>query len=206
MKEVIQKSFHLNLTVMKIIGLYSSSKYPRIYKMYAYVIYVLAMMPSTIFGLFHFILSEDNSAINYSDFVMVGMIFYAPKLLPFVINGEKIKKCIHYFDASHYTVRRPEHKNIIEECVHSCQRNSRVFFVGCIAGLIGFICQIFIRENIHQLPLNIWLPPSIEKNPIFYYSFYFLLVMGKCEWDSSIWKLANLYFRVCLCCICVWNN
>jgi hypothetical protein len=181
MEEVVRQSFTLNLTIMKIIGLYPPRRYSRIYKVYAYTLYVTAMMPPTIFGILHFMFSEDLTAINYSDFVMVGMIFYAPKLFPFVLNGDNIKKCIHYFDASHYTVLKHEHQKIIEECVHNCQRNSRVFFLGCIVGLIGFIGQVFFREDVHKLPLNVWMPQSIQKQSILYYCIYFLLVMGKCN-------------------------
>jgi hypothetical protein len=208
MEEVVRQSFTLNLTIMKIIGLYPPRRYSRIYKVYAYTLYVTAMMPPTIFGILHFMFSEDSkTAIYYSDFIMVGMMVYALKLFPFVLNGDNIKKCIHYFDASHYSVLKRKHQKIIEECVHNCQRNSRVFFLGCIAGVTGFIGQVLFREDVHQLPINVWMPQSIEKLPILYYCIYFLLVMGKYNNSIHIFLIfANLSLRSYLCWIGMWNN
>jgi hypothetical protein len=135
------------------------------------------------------------------------MMVYAFKLFPFVLNGDNIKKCIHYFDASHYTVLKRKHQKIIEECVHNCQRNSRVFFLGCIAGVTGFIGQVLFREDVHQLPINVWMPQSIEKLPILYYCIYFLLVMGKYNNSIHIFLIfANLSLRSYLCWIGMWNN
>ncbi|KAJ3666968.1 hypothetical protein Zmor_002384 [Zophobas morio] len=171
-------SFSLNISVMKLIGFYPSDTYPCVHKIYAVIVYLILMLPPTILGPLRFVLAQEVTSFDYNDFMMVGMIFYTFKFLPFVKNGEKFKKCIHYFDEFYGSVVHDQHKKIIQECVNVCQRNSRVFFVGCIGGIVGFMGQLLTREDPTQLLVNVWLPDFVMKSRVLYYHVYVILILG----------------------------
>ncbi|XP_063912024.1 odorant receptor 94a-like [Zophobas morio] len=176
MEKVAAYSFSLNIRVMKVIGLYPSNSHQSLHKIYAHVIYILAMIPATTLGLLHFVFTEDITNFTYNDFIMVAMVFYTFKFLPFVKNSAQIKNCIHYFDDPFYTVVQEKHREIVEECVDVCRRNSKVFFVGCIAGLTGFIGQAVL--NLEQLPLNVWIPKFVKERALCYHIVHFLVMLG----------------------------
>lgn len=174
---IVSDSFKLNVTLLTLIGLYPPKKPSMLHKLYATILYSLAFLPPLVLGTLHFFFMDDFNDIDFSDFVMIGMISYTFKLMPFVTNSSKVKKCINYFDILNYKVFKSEEK-ILKACIGSCRRNTNVFFVGCCLSLFGFVAQALLRENPHQLPVKVWFPFTHKEAPVIYYSIYFLLVYG----------------------------
>jgi hypothetical protein len=177
MESIVKNSFTLNLSVMKVIGFYPSYRYPRLYQLYAYIIYTFTMIPASLLGILQLFFKETTDGVRYDDLISVVMVFIAPKLLSVVINGHNIQKCIHYFDDEFIRRVNDEHTEIIDNCVTICRRNSIVFFSGCVVSIFSWFTKLFLRENIYQLPLDVWFPFESE-HMLFYYSLYFSLVLG----------------------------
>ena len=134
------------------------------------------MIPVAICGLLHFTCTADLTNFKNNDFVMIGIIFYTIKFLPCLIKRNKMKHCIHYYDHFDYNFETLDHQKIIEECISTCRRNSKIFFIGCVAAVIGFIGQTLV--NLEQLSLDIWLPKVVQEKPLYFYSAQFLIVTG----------------------------
>jgi hypothetical protein len=177
MEGIVKRSFNLNLNVMKVIGLYPLDKYPRFYKLYAYFMYSLAVIPASVLGFLEIFFKEDNSEESYDDPASFVIILLSPKLFSILANGYNIRKCIHYFDVELVTIFNDENLEIINNCVMICRRNSTVFFAGCVLSIVGWVAKLFFREDMHQLPLDVWFPLKSQNTPL-YYCLYFSLVLG----------------------------
>ncbi|KAJ3666967.1 hypothetical protein Zmor_002383 [Zophobas morio] len=64
-------SFSLNISVMKLIGLYPSDTYQHLHKAYAVTLYLIFMLPPTILGLLRFVFAQELTSFDYNDFMMV---------------------------------------------------------------------------------------------------------------------------------------
>ncbi|KAJ3666991.1 hypothetical protein Zmor_002404 [Zophobas morio] len=98
MPSITQVNFALNLRWMKLIGLYPPEKQTLWHKFWSFVLYFIALVPFAVLGVFGFVLNVGMQIMDYNSFIIVGMVIYIPKFLPFVTNGNEIKLCIHYFD------------------------------------------------------------------------------------------------------------
>ena len=177
MEKVATYSFSLNTNVLKVVGLYPADDKKFLYKVYSYVVYVSAMFPITSLSALHFLLNEELTSFNYNDFMMVAMIFYTLKFLPFVTNLERMRRCIHYFDDPFFNVVTDKHKKTILDCVNICRRNSKIFFVGYLVGYTGFVGQAILNHR--QLPLNVWMPKWVKNKAVYYYTEFILVLLGK---------------------------
>jgi hypothetical protein len=175
MENNIKKSFALNITVFKIVGVYRSNKYTHLLKLFSYMLYTFTMLPTIIFG---FIQLFCNSNFLYNDLVGIVMFFLSPKLFFVVKNGDKVKRCIHYFDNKLVTSMNDGHDEIIDKCVKSCRRNSLVYFISCNICSSAWFIKSFFREDISELPLDVWNPFKENDRSIFYYSLYVSLSLG----------------------------
>ncbi|KAJ3666972.1 hypothetical protein Zmor_002388 [Zophobas morio] len=172
MKTIAERTFGLTIIVLKIVGFYPTNNCKILHKFYGIVLYIVAMIPVTILSLLHFVYMKDLSEFKTNDFVMVALVFYTFKLPPCLINKNKIKNCIHYFDDPIYSAVKEEHKKIIEECIAVCRRNFNVFLISCITGTSGFVLSAAI--NVEMLPVNVWLPKSFIDEPVIFQIVRFL--------------------------------
>ena len=177
METIAGRSFSLSITVLKLVGFYPSNNHKLLHKLYGVILYIVAMIPITIMGLLHFALMTDLADFKSNDFIMVAIIFYTFKLPPCLMNRNKIKDCIHYFDENYSSVVEEEQKKIMDECVATCRRNFKVFFITCMLAALGFLIQSLL--NLEQLPLNVWLPKSVRHNPVYFHFVRFLIHFGK---------------------------
>ncbi|CAH1374448.1 unnamed protein product [Tenebrio molitor] len=106
------------------------------------------------------------------------MFFLSPKLWFVVKNGDKVKRCIHYFDNELVTSMNEGHDKIIDKWVKSCRRNSLVYFISCNICSSAWFIKSFFREDISELPLDVWNPFKENDRSIFYYSLYVSLSLG----------------------------
>lgn len=207
MEGIVKRSFNLNLNVMKVIGLYPLDKYPRFYKLYAYFMYSLAVIPASVLGFLEIFFKEDNSEESYDDPASFVIILLSPKLFSILANGYNIRKCIHYFDVELVTTFNDENLEIINNCVMICRRNSTVFFAGCVLSIVGWVAKLFFREDMHQLPLDVWFPLKSQNTPL-YYCLYFSLVLGRYIHQDSFnfFKHFLRIFSSCLRWTCLCSN
>jgi hypothetical protein len=175
MENYVKKSFALNITVLKIVGVYPSNKCTNLSKLVAYMLYSFAMLPAVVLG---FIQLFCNTNFLYNDLVAVALFFLSPKLWLIVKNGHKIKRCIHYFDNEFVATVNNGHDEIIDKCVKICRRNSLVFFISCNISALIWFNKLFFREHISELPLDVWNPFKINHKPVFYYCLYVSLALG----------------------------
>jgi hypothetical protein len=176
MENIITSSFSLNLSVMKVIGLYPLKRHPYLYKLLAFVIYTFAMIPATVLGFLQLFFKEDMKKVRHDDLAPFVVIFLSPKLLSIVTSGHRIEKCLQFLDVEFFTVVDSQHIKIINNCVKICRRNSVIFFSGCVVSVFGWTVKMFFREDIHQLPLDVWYPFEIRNT--LYYVLYVSLVLG----------------------------
>jgi ABC-type phosphate transport system permease subunit len=203
MENNIKKSFSLNITVLKILGVYPSNKYTHLFKLFSYMLYTIAMLPTIVFGFIQFFCN-----INFlnNDVAGVSMFFLSPKTWFIVKNGHKIKRCIHYFDNEFVTTVNDGHDEIIDKCVKICQRNSLVFFISCIICTLAWFIKLFFRENISELPLDVWNPFKENHRSIFYYCLYVSLALGMFHLFFMYLLLVKQIFRSFLPSIHLCNN
>jgi hypothetical protein len=139
------------------------------------MLYAFAMLPAVVFG---FIPLFCNINFLYNDLVAVAMLFLSPKFFLIVKNGHKIRRCIHYFDNEFVTNVNDGHDEIIDKCVKICRRNSLVFFISLNICAAAWFIKLFFRENISELPVDVWNPFKLNDRSIFYYSLYVSSTLG----------------------------
>ncbi|XP_063912027.1 odorant receptor 33b-like [Zophobas morio] len=116
------------------------------------------------------------------------MVIYIPKFLPFVTNGNEIKLCIHYFDLEIFSLLE-DADDVLVECTRVCRRNTKFFFSGAIFCWISLLIKPFIWGGSYRLPVEVWLPFSVENQPVLYvWIGYSGIACGTV--DPLIWGLA----------------
>jgi hypothetical protein len=201
MENNIKKSFALNITVLKIVGVYPSNKYTNLFKLFSYTLYNFVMLPTIVFG---FIQLFCNINIFFNDLAGIATFLLSPKLWLIVKNGHKIKKCICYFHNEFVTTVNDGHDEIIDKCVKICRRNSLVFFISCIICTLAWFIKLFFRENISELPIEVWNPFEVNDRSMLYYGLYVNLVLG--IFHLFVLYLLKLTFRSFLPRIRLCNN
>ncbi|CAH1374449.1 unnamed protein product [Tenebrio molitor] len=157
------------------VGVYPPNKYTNLFRLFSYMLYTFAILPTIVFG---FIQLFCNINFLYNDLAGVSVLFLSPKFWLIVRNGHKIKKCIHYFDNEFVTTMNDGHDEIIDKCVKICRRNSLVFFVSLSICAAAWFIKLFLREDISELPLDVWNPFNVNDRSIAYYSLYVSLALG----------------------------
>jgi hypothetical protein len=188
MENNIKKSFALNIIVLKIAGVYRSTKYTHLFKLFSYMLYAFAMLPTIVFG---FIQLFCNINFLHNDLAGVVIFFQSPKIWLIVKNGHKIKRCIHYFDNELVTSVNDGHDEIIDKCDKICRRNSLVYFISCNICALSWFIQLFLREDISELPLDVWNPFEVNDRSMFYYSLYVSLVLGMFSFIFYVFAKTN---------------
>ncbi|XP_063912014.1 odorant receptor 94a-like [Zophobas morio] len=95
-------------------------------------------------------------------------------MLPFILDGERIKKCIFYLENIVLETSRNHHSRILNECVRICRRNSLVFFVSA-AGTAAIWTTKPLFWKRREFPVDVWLPFDVKEN-IFVFSFAYLII------------------------------
>ncbi|XP_068910308.1 odorant receptor Or1-like [Tenebrio molitor] len=166
MASVIEESFKVNLWGMKIFGLYPPDKHKGLYKVGTYIMYLLFIVPVPILESLNLFLQENLSFRQFADnaFLIAELGCFIPKFWPFVINGERIKRCIHYFDSPKFAVKRPEHEEIIQKCIKMCRNTTALFLASVTAGFISWSSRPISWKN-HIFPTDLWLPFDPQTAP-----------------------------------------
>ncbi|RZC41684.1 7tm 6 domain containing protein [Asbolus verrucosus] len=178
MEKLAKKSFSINLKVMTALHLYSS-KTTRLHKVCALIIYFLFSFHVPLLGSLYFLLEKDINIERVSDnaFVLAEVVSCFFKLLPFITNGNKIRRCIHHLEAPVFQVFNNQQQAIVNTCIDTCRRNSRIFFVLLLSGYTLWSIKPLLLGD-HRWPIDVWLPVNVNNKTISFYFVYFYLIVG----------------------------
>ncbi|CAH1374427.1 unnamed protein product [Tenebrio molitor] len=179
MSRIIEESFRVNLRVMKACHLYPPETHTRLFKILAYIMHFLLVIPVPTLGVLYVLLEDDLNMerVNYNAGFLAQTACFITKLLPFVRYGRRIKKCIHFFESPLFAVVKEEHKKIMNKCIKVCQRNTRIFLFCVAGGVTSWATKPFFWEG-RNFPVDIWLPFSVTTDITIYCTLYFFIATG----------------------------
>ncbi|KAJ3666963.1 hypothetical protein Zmor_002379 [Zophobas morio] len=161
---------------MKLFGLYPPEKPTRLFRIRSYLLYFVILIPVPALGALYIFLEEDQTRIGDNGFVVAETACVIIKLMPFVVNGSQMKRCIHYLEDSSFEVA-PDNRKILEKSIYICRRNSKVFIVSIVVGNISFNLKPFLGEG-RILPVDVWFPCSPTENTKIYCIIFLMLSLG----------------------------
>ncbi|XP_063912012.1 odorant receptor Or1-like [Zophobas morio] len=179
MSGLIQQSFKINLKVMQFCHLYPPEKQQLFFKLRAHVMHVVFVMAVPTLGTVY-LLTEKNlnmERVNYNAGFLAQTACFITKLLPFITNGQRIKRLIDYFDHNSVSVINEEQRDIVNKCVEVCRRNTFIFLV-CVTGGVGSWAAKPLFWNGRNLPVDVWLPFDWRTNNLVYGVVYFFVTIG----------------------------
>jgi hypothetical protein len=177
---LVRKTFALNLRVLQFFGLYPSRNYKTLYKTYAYIFYFIFIVPPPILTSLYFVFGEnvDLALVAQNAFAIAETGCFVFKLLQFIKNAEKIRKCIYMMENSIFLTYTQAQEHIIDEYISVCTRNSYFFLFFCILTAVSWaIVPLFGKE--YKLPIDIWLPYDITSGGRSYILSYIFIVLGE---------------------------
>ncbi|KAJ3658585.1 hypothetical protein Zmor_010315 [Zophobas morio] len=186
MATIIENSFSLNLKALNIMGLYSYGKSSIFFKIRAYILYFVLLVLTTTLIIVKIVMEEssNNLETNLMLTYVADCTSFFFKLLPFLQNSKKIKECINFFGQKSFAPKANHEKNIADECIWVCRRNSTVYFYGVMLVILGWNFPVLFVKG-RKLPLRLWLPYDPSSATVNYY-FTFVYIAT----DSLIGGLA----------------
>ncbi|XP_063906963.1 uncharacterized protein LOC135125348 [Zophobas morio] len=112
--------------------------------------------------------SSNNLETNLMLTYVADCTSFFFKLLPFLQNSEKIKGCINFFGQKNFAPKTHHEKNITDECIWICRRNSTVYFYGVLLVILGWNFPVLFVKG-RNLPLRLWLPYDPSSATVNYY-------------------------------------
>ncbi|KAJ3643967.1 hypothetical protein Zmor_026646 [Zophobas morio] len=157
MSGIISQSFRFNLRVLKAFYLYPEPEQTFLHKIRTYVLYVLFVVTVPVISIIHLLTAEDLNVekANYNGSFLAQATSFITKFLPFVVNGQNIRKCINYFE--NFKVERENHQVIIYECIRICRRNTSAFYI-CAVGAVGSWATKPLFWKGRNFPVDVWWP------------------------------------------------
>lgn len=181
MTDVIKQSFEINLKIMKTFRLYQFSNFLIIHKIQAWGFYVVCVLTITILTILNFLVKEELDIVqfNHSAMYLAESVCWFTKLPPFLLNGNKVKQCINYFSDPYFTemTHNTKQKKIIDNCIKTCQSNSKVFLVIVVSGLINFNTKPLFWKG-RRFPVELLLPFDATKELWIYITVYLVIAAG----------------------------
>ncbi|RZC35895.1 uncharacterized protein BDFB_003881 [Asbolus verrucosus] len=176
---IVKESFSVNLRVMRAFGLYPPKKHKCLYKLHGFFMYGLFIVSIVLLGCLYLLLEENIDIVQVADnaFLISEMGCYIIKLLPFINNGDQIKRCIHYFESPFFRVSSDKQKKIIDDCNRTCRKISSIFLIFVTCAVTSWAIKPFFWKH-YRLPVDVWLPFDATSSPHIYYPVYSFLVLG----------------------------
>ncbi|RZB40845.1 7tm 6 domain containing protein, partial [Asbolus verrucosus] len=176
MRDIIAQSFSINLNVMRILGLYPPETYKYLYKVCSYITYSIFVVLVSLLAILYVIFDEQHDILqlNLTGIYLAETVSFITKLLPFIRNGSRIKKCINYFGAPYFLPYLNKHKEIIDKCNNICRRNSMAYFTGVLLGEITWNIKPLLMKG-NRFPIGIWLPFDAAADTRIYWTTYIFL-------------------------------
>ncbi|XP_063919465.1 uncharacterized protein LOC135134659 [Zophobas morio] len=178
MTNVIAESFHVVIFILKFCGLYHDGNRSVRLKIRTYVLYFSGVLTS-ILTVIKLILEENKDIMQINQMVIFFTVAASGylKLVSFLIDAPRLKKCIEFFGNTYKAViiKNSEEKRILDDCLYVCRRNVNIYIsVITFTGVCWNVIPLFDRK--YRLPVNIWLPYEPTKRPVVFYVTYFYVV------------------------------
>lgn len=174
---ISEKSFKVNLWIMKLFYLYPPESYSLSFRVQAWLFYlflVLLIPTLTLVNLFCKNNFNENS-LQINLVFVVQSFGYIIMYLPFLLNGKKLKTCIDFCNLSCLNNLKTNQKITITECVKSCQLNTSMYLVFCTGAVAVWGARPLALEGRH-FPVDVWLPFKAEENVgVFYVTFLYIV-------------------------------
>ena len=140
--------------------------------------YLFCIIPVPVFGCLYLLIEEDVDLMKVSEnaFLLAEMGCYITKFLPLLRSSKEIKECILYFDAPQFRKINDTHRDILDDCIKICRRNTNIFLVSVAAGLVSWAVKPFFWSK-YRLPVDVWIPFEIDFTPVIYYPLYVCIVL-----------------------------
>ncbi|KAJ3656607.1 hypothetical protein Zmor_015672 [Zophobas morio] len=178
-KKLVKSIFGINLTVMRLLGFYSPRKCKHLYKLYSFTVYCMFTSLVPILSSLYLIMAPhvDLDKVADNAFVICQLGCFTIKVLPFVFNGEEIRKSIYMMEHPIFLVFTKKQETIIENCRTTCRRTSLLFLVFCIMCVITWGSAPFFESD-YKFPIDIWVPYDFTKNSKLYFMTFFYVLAG----------------------------
>ncbi|XP_063906327.1 odorant receptor 22a-like [Zophobas morio] len=121
---------------------------------------------------------ETNAMVSF----LAETVSFCFKLLPFLRNPERIRRCINFFGEEAFAPKTDQEQKILDECVWICRRNSIIYFYGILATAICWNFPVLFIEG-RKLPFSLWLPYDPSSTAFNYY-ITFTFVVTASFYDS----------------------
>ncbi|KAJ3666953.1 hypothetical protein Zmor_002371 [Zophobas morio] len=180
-------SFQINIKLMQIFRWYPENHSSRSFWLQGFVLYIFFLVLTVSIILTNILLerSYDNMQIIY----VTETLGFCFKLLPFLRNGEHVRKCVNFFSGSDFAPKDTAEKEIAETSIKLCKIMSVVYLVGCTCAEVLYVVPSLVSKN-YNLPMRVWLPYDPTKGPLTYYSTIFYLATA-CVYDASATSLID---------------
>ena len=190
MTNTVEETFRIITTTLRFVGLYPDKHNSLMKKIWKYTVYFLEVL-LTILTLTTLLLERNLDTMVMNEMV----IFFSEaaascfKIIPFLIDSHKIKRCINYFGHRRFAPKHPEAAKIMDDCMGVCRRNIRVFF-----GIVGIaVCfwNLFplIKEK-YTLQVNIWLPYELSGFGVFLSTYLYIVASTNALYCLSLFLLS----------------
>ncbi|RZB40937.1 7tm 6 domain containing protein [Asbolus verrucosus] len=179
MAGLVKQFFGFNLIVMRILGFYPPRKYNIFYKIFATSAYCLFTVSVPVLASIHLLTAEDVDTAQVSDnsFMVIQIGCFIFKLLPFINNANKIRKCIYILENPLFNQFTEKQEKLIRKCKRICRQVSWLFFGFCFFSFILWaIVPLF--GDVRNFPIDIWLPFDAKLRNWTYVSTYIFISIG----------------------------
>ncbi|KAJ3643973.1 hypothetical protein Zmor_026652 [Zophobas morio] len=179
MLNIIRKSFRTNLFIMRLGHVYPPQKQTTLFTIRAYLLQILFVVPVPVLGIVY-LLTEKNlnvDRVNYNAAFLAQATCVIPKLFPFIRRGSRIRECILYFESFCVSLTKQHQKNIIDECIKVCRRNTLIFLVSVAGGVSSWAMNPIFWDG-RNLPVDLWLPFNPYENWFVYWCVYVFAAAG----------------------------
>ncbi|KAG5889706.1 hypothetical protein JTB14_029736 [Gonioctena quinquepunctata] len=135
-ESIIRRSFRYNILIMKIFGIYPWENWPKIYKFYAYFVYVFFTAPIPILAVTHIIVKEkDMEEICYDAFLVVQLGVLLVKLLPFKINPEGIIRTVERLEQNIFNSYSLDQEKLLGDAINEFNFIFNGLFTASVASI-----------------------------------------------------------------------
>lgn len=163
LSSLMQKSFNLNLKILKILGFYEYHKLGIFKKILTVIIYIIIMVMVPLLLFINILIKESDVRFLADNIILLAQwISFAIKFLPFFFKSRQVKHCILYFNNKTFATNSKFSQETILKCYKSCQKNSKVFLYIILISCVSWWFKPFLIWENHKAPLNIWFPSRQE--------------------------------------------
>lgn len=178
MNDLVKKSFSGPLKILRFWGLYPPKNQKTLYKIYSKIPYIGLIIPLPILTTTFLVLQENIDLLQIADnaFLIPQLLCIIFKFFPLITRSGDVRNCFYWIECEVFTQNvEAKHMKLMKECVLICNRMFKIYFSFCITSLIFWAIRHLFSEE-RRLPLDCWLPFSIESNVNYFFGYLFVFL------------------------------